>query len=473
MAPAVTAGAPSGYQRLSLWWEAVPVPLPARPALTEDLDVDVCIVGTGFTGLWTAYSLALADPTLRIAVLEREVAGFGASGRNGGWCSALFATSDAALARRHGPEAMRAMRRAMQKTVDAVGASASYEGIDCHFVKGGSIDLVRSEAQRARAQDEVDESRALGFGEDDLRWLGPDETRAVIGATGALGATFTPHCAVVQPALLARGLADAVERHGARMYEHTEVLAIRAGEAGDRPYVLTSGGTVRAEFVVRATEAWTATLPGLERAIVPVYSLMVATEPLSADFWSRAGLDSRATFADHRHMIIYGQRTADDRIAFGGRGAPYHYGSTISPTFDSEPAVHELLRQTLAELFPEVADARFTHAWGGPLGIPRDWHSSVGLDRATGVAWAGGYVGDGVSTTNLAGRTLADLITGVDSPLTRLPWVGHVSPKWEPEPLRWLGVNAGLWTMKLADRSESRHGRPSRVAGAVGRLLGQ
>jgi glycine/D-amino acid oxidase-like deaminating enzyme len=469
----LAGGVTSGYQRLSLWWEAVPAPLPPRPALTEDLDVDVCIVGAGFTGLWTAYALVQADPSLRIAVLEREVAGFGASGRNGGWCSALFATSDAALARQHGLEAMQAMRRAMQETVDIVGASAASEGIDCHFVKGGSIDLVRSDAQRVRAMDEVDESRALGFTEEDVRWLGPDEAREVIGATGVLGATFTPHCAVVQPALLARGLADAVQRHGVSIYEHTEVLAIDAGQAGDPPSVRTRGGTVRAEYVVRATEAWTPTLPGLERAIVPVYSLMVATEPLGADFWAQAGLAGRATFADHRHMIIYGQRTADDRIAFGGRGAPYHYGSTISPRFDSEPAVHELLRQTLAELFPEVADARFTHAWGGPLGIPRDWHSSVGLDRATGLAWAGGYVGDGVSTTNLAGRTLADLITGADTPLTRLPWVGHVSPRWEPEPLRWLGVNAGLWTMKLADRSEARHGRPSRVAGTMGRLLGQ
>ncbi|HTW13495.1 MAG TPA: FAD-dependent oxidoreductase, partial [Nocardioides sp.] len=248
----LAAGAASGYQRLSLWWEAIPVPLPPRPALTEDLDVDVCIVGAGFTGLWTAHSLAVADPTLRIAVLEREVAGFGASGRNGGWCSALFATSDAALARQHGVEAMRSMRRAMQETVDIVGASAASEGIDCQFAKGGMIDLVRSEAQRQRAMDEVDESRALGFGEDDLRWLGADEARQVTGAAGVLGATFTPHCAVVQPALLARGLADAVERHGVRIYEHTEVLSLRAGQAGDRPAVATRGGTVRAQYVVRA-----------------------------------------------------------------------------------------------------------------------------------------------------------------------------------------------------------------------------
>ena len=466
----------------------MPVPLPARPALTQDLQVDVCIVGAGFTGLWTAHSLALADPTLRIAVVEREVAGFGASGRNGGWCSALFATSDATLARRHGLDAMRAMRRALEETVDVVGASAAGEGIDCQFAKGGSVNLVRSEAQRVRALAEVDEARALGVGEDDLRWLGPEEAHQLIGASGILGATFTPHCAALQPALLARGLADAVERRGVQLFEHTEVLDIRSGSPADRPSagrpsagrssvdrpsVVTRGGTVQADVVVRATEAWTPTLPGLHREIVPVYSLMVATEPLGDSFWASAGLENRATFADHRHMIIYGQRTADGRIAFGGRGAPYHYGSSVRGSFDMEPDVHALLRRTLTELFPELEDARFTHAWGGPLGIPRDWHSSVGFDRSSGLAWAGGYVGDGVTTTNLAGRTLADLITGADTALTGLPWVGHRSPRWEPEPLRWLGVNAGLWTMRLADRSEARRGRPSRVAGTVGRLLGQ
>ncbi len=464
--PTSGSGAGSGYRRLSLWWDAVPAPLPPRPALTRDIDVDVSIVGGGFTGLWTARSLALADPSLRVAVLEREVAGYGASGRNGGWCSALFATSDAALARLYGPDAMRAMRRAMQHTVDEVGSAAAADGIDCHFAKGGSVSLVRSAAQEARARDEVAEARSLGFGEDDLRWLDASETAALVDADGVLGSTYTPHCAALQPALLARGLADAVERRGVAIYEHTEVSDIGPGR------VTAPGGTVRAAVVVRATEGWTATLPGLRRDIVPVYSLMVATEPLSDHFWDSAGLRTRPTFADHRHMIIYGQRTADGRIAFGGRGAPYHYGSAVRPAFDADPTVHALLRRTVTELFPALSEARFTHAWGGPLGIPRDWHSSVGFDRATGLAWAGGYVGDGVATTNLAGRTLADLITGADTDLTRLPWVGHRSPRWEPEPLRWLGVNAGLWTMKLADRSEARRGRPSRMAGVMGRVLG-
>jgi glycine/D-amino acid oxidase-like deaminating enzyme len=441
--------------------------------LVGDLAVDVCIVGAGFTGLWTAHALACADPSLRIAVVEREVAGFGASGRNGGWCSALFATSDAALARLHGIDAMRAMRHAMRATIDMVGATAVAEGIDCHFAKGGTVAAARTNAQRSRALADVDEARALGVTEDDLRWLDGTDAASVVGMDGILGATYTPHCAVLQPALLARGLADAVERRGVAVYEHTEVIDIVPGGPGVSPAVRTTAGVIRAEVVVRAIEAWTPTLPGQRRTLVPVYSLMVATEPLSDDFWAAAGLAGRATFADFRHMIIYGQRTADNRIAFGGRGAPYHFGSTVRPVFDVVPAVHGLLRQTLVDLFPALASARFTHAWGGPLGIPRDWHSSVGFDRRQGIAWAGGYVGDGVTTTNLAGRTLADLITGSQTELTRLPWVNHRSPAWEPEPLRWLGVNAGLWTMKLADRTEERRGRPSRLAARMERLLGQ
>ena len=474
MAPPV--GGPEGgaghYGHLSLWWDAIPDPSP-RPALPGNLAVDVCIVGAGFTGLWTALALSGADPSLRIAVVEKEVAGFGASGRNGGWCSALFATSDAALARLYGIDAMRSMRRAMQATVDAVGAAAHAEGIDCHFAKGGTIDAARTDVQRTRALAEIAEARSFGFGEGDLRWLDRAEAESMIGLEGMLGATFTPHCAAIQPALLARGLADAVERRGVRLYEHTEVIDIIPGGSGRSAVVRTTAGAVAADVVVRALEAWTPTLPGTARTLAPVYSLMVATEPLGDEFWEAAGLRGRATFTDYRHMIIYGQRTADGRIAFGGRGAPYHFGSAVRPSYDTSPSVHRLLRRTLVELFPALRSSRFTHAWGGPLGIPRDWHSSVGLDRSRGIAWAGGYVGDGVATTNLAGRTLADLITGADTELTALPWVNHRSPDWEPEPLRWLGVNAGLLAMKLADHTEGSKARPSRLAAQMERLLGQ
>ncbi|MFC3504529.1 NAD(P)/FAD-dependent oxidoreductase [Micromonospora krabiensis] len=455
------------YQELSYWLSTVDEPLTPRPALPGETDADVVIVGAGYTGLWTAYYLASADPTLRIVVLEREIAGYGASGRNGGWCSALFPTSLTGLARRHGRDAAVAMQRAMRETVREVGRVVAAEGIDCDWASGGTVVLARTDAQLGRARAAVEEARAFGFGPDDLALLDAGEAAARCGAEGVRGGTYTPHCAAVHPAKLVRGLARTVERLGVTIHERTPVREIRPGAA------VTPVGVVRAPVVVRATEGWTAALPGLRRAVVPVYSLMVATEPLPAQTWARIGLADRETFSDHRHVIIYGQRTADGRLAFGGRGAPYHFGSRVRPGYDREPAVFDALRRTLGELFPVLGpDVPLTHRWGGPLGVARDWTASVGLDRTTGLAWAGGYVGDGVSTTNLAGRTLADLIRGVASDLTALPWVGHRSPRWEPEPLRWLAVNAGLRVMLSADAAEARSGRPSRRAAVFGRFLG-
>jgi glycine/D-amino acid oxidase-like deaminating enzyme len=454
------------YRDLSFWHDTVPGSLRPGSPLPGDAEADVAIAGAGYTGLWTAYYLSRAEPGLKIVVCEREIAGFGASGRNGGWCSALFPASLGKLERMAGAGQAAAMYRAMQATVDEVGRVAAAEGIDCHWAKGGIVQLARSGVQLDRAASEVAEARSFGFGEDDLRLLSAAEAREIAGATDITGGTFTPHCAAIHPARLVRGLADAVRRRGVSVFERTPVLALEPGR------LVTRGGVVRARYVIRATEGYTAGLPGHRRAVAPVYSLMIATAPLPAAVWAEIGLASRPTFSDGRHLIIYGQRTADGRLAFGGRGAPYHLGSGVRPSFDRVPAVFAALRRTLAELFPVLGDVEVTHGWGGPIGVPRDWCASVGLDRASGLGWAGGYVGDGVSTTNLAGRTLADLITGTDSEITRLPWVGHRSPPWEPEPLRWLGVNAGLQAMSWADRQEARTGRPSHAAGLMSRFLG-
>ncbi len=398
--------------------------------------MDVAIAGGGFTGLWTAYYLARSDPTLRIAVLEAQYAGFGASGRNGGWCSGLFPVSEAALAKKYGAEAAAAMYRELAGTVDEVGRVAAAEGIDCDFAKGGTIALARTPAQLRRARS----------GSQAGTFLDAAAARSICGATGVLGGVYSPDCAALQPAKLVRGLAAAVRRLGVDLYEQTRVTALAPG------VVTTTRGTVRATHVVRALEGYTAALPGYRRALAPVYSLVVATEPLPASIWDRIGLARRETFTDERHLIIYGQRTADDRLVFGGRGAPYHFGSRVRGSYDRVPAVFEALRRTIGELFeidPPIADR-----WGGPLGIPRDWMPSVGL--AGGVGWAGGYVGDGVAATNLAGRTLTDLITGKDSDLTRLPWAGHRSRRWEPEPVRWLGINTVLQATHLRDAWENR-----------------
>jgi glycine/D-amino acid oxidase-like deaminating enzyme len=451
---------------VSLWWDLLaPPPGPRRP-LDGDLDVDVAIVGGGYTGLWAAYYLTAAVPDLRVAVLEAQVAGFGASGRNGGWCSALFPASIDRIARTSSRVAAVAMQHAMHDTVAEVGRVAAVEGLDVDWAKGGTLRLARTPVQLRRAEEEIAQWRAWGFGAADYELLGAADARERAGATDVLGATYTPHCAAIQPAKLARGLAAVVESRGVRIYEGTRATAIEPG------VVRTPIGDVRAPFVVRATEAFTAGLPGHRRTVLPVYSLMLGTEPLPDDVWAEIGLGRRETFSDGRHLIIYGQRTADGRLAFGGRGAPYHFGSRIEPGFDRVPSVHAGLWQALVGMFPVLDGHRVTHRWGGPLGIPRDWYASCGLDRRSGLAWAGGYVGDGVGTANLAGRTLADLITGTDSELTRLPWVNHRSPRWEVEPLRWLGANGGLAVMGTADGAEARSGRPARRAELFGRLLG-
>ena len=440
----------------------MPGPLEPRPGLGGDLEVDVVIVGAGFTGLWSAYYLHELDPTLRIAILEAEIAGFGASGRNGGWCSALFPISATALARESGRDAAIAQYAAMRASVDEVARVVAAETLDVDLARGGTVVLARSAAQLQRAQHEVTESTEFELG---TTLLDADQARARLAATDVQGATFTPHCSVLHPAKLARGLADVVEQRGTRIFERTPATSIERGR------VVTARGAVRASTVIRATEGYTSMLPGLRRAIAPVYSLMIATEPLPTSTWEQLGLRERETFSDGRHLIIYGQRTADGRLVFGGRGAPYHLGSRVDPGYDQVPSVFEALRRTLVELFPILRDTRITHRWGGPLGIARDWHASVGL--VDGLAWGGGYVGDGVSTTNLAGRTLADLITGTESTLTALPWVNHRSRNWEPEPLRWLGANAGLQAMTWADAAESRNGRPSRLAGVVNQVMGR
>ncbi|HEV7657057.1 MAG TPA: FAD-dependent oxidoreductase [Mycobacteriales bacterium] len=458
----------TSYAGVSLWLDQVGELRP-RPALDGDVEADVAIVGAGYTGLWTAYYLAVADPSLRIVVVEREVAGFGASGRNGGWCSALFAASREAVAAAAGGAAAGHaaavdLQAAMVETVDEVGRIAAAEGIECGYAKGGTLTLATSPAHVERVKAHVADDQ--DWGATDTRWLSAAEVRERVAAAGVLGAAFTPHCARVQPAALVRGLARAASERGVRIYERTAATALSAG------VVETARGRVRAPVVIRATEAYTAELPGERRTVLPIYSLIVATAPLPAAAWDALGWDGAETLTDGRHLLVYAQRTADGRIAFGGRGAPYHARSRTEPAYDRDERVFAELERTMRTVLPGLGDVPVTHRWGGPLAAARDWFPSVGLDPATGLGWGGGYVGDGVATANLAGRTLADLVLRRDTRLTRLPWVGHRSRRWEPEPLRWLGATAVRRLATSADAAEARTGTPARRATLLTRLTG-
>ena len=428
-----------------LWHDTLGFEPPQREPLAVDR-ADVAIVGAGYSGLWTAYYLAVLDPSLDIVVIEREHVGFGASGRNGGWCIGELASGIDALTKAGGADAALRLVREGFAAVDEVERVCTEEGINCDFSKGGTIRLARNEAQMERARAEVDHHHAVGLDEEDLRLLSADEARRHLAASSVLGGFFFAHTAALHPAKLVHGLAAAAERRGVRIAEGTAATKITSG-------VYPS--------VARTTTS----------ARRGPWSVMIATEPLPESWWDSVGLADRQTFADERHLVIYGQRTADGRIAFGGRGAPYGYASRIDAAMEAGSKTHQLVDATLRGLLPQLGDALVTHRWGGVLGVPRDWFPSLQFDRRSGIGSAGGYVGEGVAPANLAGRTLAELIAGVDSPRTELPWVGHESRRWEPEPLRWGGINTALRVMSSADRAEARTGRPARRASLMWKLI--
>jgi len=458
----------------SLWWSSLDEPVMPRAPLRHHLDVDVAIVGGGFTGLWTARELKRRDPSLTIAVLEKSVCGFGASGRNGGWASSFYPLSDDAVIDRHGWDAFEHLRSELQRAVISLGEAIAHDDVDAHFVHGGTMNFARSNIQATRLHEAVDHAHELGATDDDLTWLDASSAASHGVLSDSLGATFSPHCARLHPARLVRGLAEVNERLGVRIFESTTVTRFIKSKGNRLAEAITPHASVHARFIVRATEGFTSTIPGERRSVAPIYSLMIASEPQSKEFWDEVGFSNYETFADDRHLIIYGQRTNDDRIAFGGRGAPYHFGSTVEERFDQSPKIFDLLESTLRELFPSL-EGSITHRWGGPLAMPRDLEPSVLVDYSTGFASAGGYTGDGVVLSYVAANALADLISapGVETPYTRLPFVQRSPKRWEIEPLRWLGINIGLGLAARADRVEERKGKLSRASRLLDRLFNQ
>ncbi|MFC7331284.1 NAD(P)/FAD-dependent oxidoreductase [Marinactinospora rubrisoli] len=457
---------------VSFWFRQTGLP-DRRPALPGSADYDVCVVGAGYTGLWTAYYLKKAQPDLRIALLEREFAGFGASGRNGGWLSAHLAGSRERYAAPHGKGGVIALQRAMMAAVDEVIQVAAAEEIDADIVKGGMRVVATNPAQRARLQEEVRFLQEWGYWPEDIYLLEHDHEPR-LRVDGTVVAAHSPHAARIQPARLVLGLARTVERLGADIFENTPVTEIRPRD-GDQPAAaVTEHGTVRAGHVIVATEAFTASLHGQRARWQPVGSAMIVTEPLSADTWRHIGWEGREVLRDAAHAHVYAQRTADDRIAIGGRGAPYRIRAGSDTNGATQPQAIAELWRALARLFPAASDAPVAHAWSGALGVPRDWCPTVDLDPATGLGWAGGYVDSGVTASNLAGRTLRDLVLDRQSELTRLPWVGRRARGWQPGPLRWIGTQVSQGLLRTADRREAHHvSQTSTLASLAEKLSGR
>ena len=416
---------------------------------------EVVIVGAGYSGLWAAICLKKLQPVGDVVVLDAHEPGFGASGRNGGWCSALFPIDLDSLGRLHGRDQARRMQTAMNETVIDVERFIGDHRIECDWARGGTVTVSTNPAHEGRLHHQA--AMFARHGLDDVTMLDADSMNALLRVEGARGGLYSPHCAALHPLKLLNGLVRVARVLGVKIVSNTRVRSIESGVVH-----LSDGRRVTCDWVVRATEGFTPELQHERRAALPIWSYMVATEPLSDVAWNAIGWETRVTVADGRNMVTYAQRTADGRIAFGGRGIGYPFGSRISPQMDVSPRVHQQIINTMHRMFPATRTAKITHRWGGPLAVPRDWHPSVTIDREQRLVTMGGYSGDGVASSRLAGRTAAALITGSDDEITTLPWVNHQSPKWEPEPFRWIGFNAVSRLPEWADRVEKRTQKPAR-----------
>ena len=450
---------PAKIGDVSFWYADIGLPS-RRPALAGDTKSDICIIGAGYTGLWAAYYLKSANPALNITIVEKEFAGFGASGRNGGWLTGGFAWNHDRYLRDASEQSVRAMVDAMNGTVDEVICVADTCGIDADILRTDEMMVATNPAQLARMQAEVAHRQHWGEA-GRVQAITADQARARVNIPGVLGGMLVSGVARIQPAKLVRGLADTVERMGVTIAEGTCVTAIDPG------HVTTDHGTVHAPIILRCTEGFTATLPGMRRHWLPLNSAQIVTEPLPAPVWEQIGWQGHEILGDFNNAYCYCQRTREGRIAVGARGLPYKFGSRLDANGAPDPETIRNLIAILHQHFPATIPCKIDHAWCGVLAVPRDWCATVGLDPATGIGWAGGYVGVGVSTSNLAGRTLTDLAMGQQTALTDLPWVNRKVRNWEPEPLRWLGVRGMYGLLHLADRAERRGAGPS-ILGKIG-----
>jgi glycine/D-amino acid oxidase-like deaminating enzyme len=433
---------------VSFWYADIGGLPQKRPGLPGDRAADICIIGAGYTGLWTAYYLKKADPGLDIVVVEREFAGFGASGRNGGWLSGAFGWSREKYLRTSSRGAVIDMQRAMAGTVDEVIRVAEAEGIDADIRRADNITVATNAPQLERAREEYQFYLDWEMPAGRIEMLSAEAAAQRIRIANLQGAFVIRDMARVQPAKLVRGLARVVEGLGVSIFEGTSVTSFGKGR------VETDRGTVRAPIVIRATEGFTAGLPGHGRTWLPLNSAQIVTEPVPDSLWQEIGWEGHELLGDAAHAYCYAQRTREGRITMGGRGVPYRFGSKTDVNGRTQQATIDALHAILTRLLPQTRGLRIDHAWCGVLGVPRDWCTTAGFDPSTGIGWAGGYVGLGVSSSNLAGRTLADLVLRRETELTGLPWVNRTVRKWEPEPFRWLGVHSMYQLYRIADRRE-------------------
>jgi glycine/D-amino acid oxidase-like deaminating enzyme len=440
---------------------------PVRPPLAGTVDADVAIVGAGLSGLWAAYHLTEADPSLKVVVLDAHHVGYGASGRNGGWLSQLIAGNRSLYSK--GPGGLQGVADLQQAMVDGIAEVvdiARRNGFDIDASRGGNLVVATTQAGLSRLEARRDADLHYGLPSTSVTRLDPAGVAGHIAIDGATGGLHYPDVTRIDPSKLVLGLAVLLEHRGVVIHERSRVDGILPGR------VEVGAASVVAPRIFIATEGYSGPLLG-GRRIIPVNSSMIATQVLTDAEWDRINWAANECLSDAAHTFIYAQRTADGRIAIGGRGNPYRFRSGTGADGRTADATVDLLLTRLRTYFPSV-EFRCEHAWSGVLGVTRDWCTSVQFDRATGIGHTVGYAGHGVTTAYLASRSLADIAFERPTDAAEWPWVGYSSKSWEPEPIRWVGVHSMYRLFRVADSWEERRGsqRTSLIARFASHLAG-
>ena len=437
---------------LSFWMQSLdmnPYSASSDPALLlPSYQCDVAIIGGGFSGLWLAYYLKLAQPETKIALFEAQHIGYGASGRNGGWLSSNIPSVINNLLKHPSitPAQIQLLQRQVIDTIDVVDDVCQQEQIDCDLHKGGLLFIATNEAQIERLQHYHESELAYGFAEHELNMLSAAESQQHINIPSMVAALHYQHGARIHPAKLALGLRERLLGMGVAIFENTPVRAF------SKNHLDLGKSTVQADKILCCTEGYSDQILH-NRKIIPVNSSIIMTKPLPESFWQRFGWQNNELLGDLAHLYIYAQKTRDKRILFGGRGAPYQYNSVDAGVGQLDGNTTQQLYQRLGELFPDTV-FEIDRAWKGSLGVTRDWNPSVSYSAEQGLGFIYGFGGNGVGPTNLAARTMVDKICGRYTELTALSWNDYQCPTWEPEPFRWVGIQSMYKMLAAADKLE-------------------
>lgn len=417
-----------------------------NPCLSGDVKVDVAIVGGGFTGLSTALHLKKAAPSLNVAILESQVVGFGASGRNGGFNMTLFGVTMGKTVLRFGRAKTREGHHYMERAVDLLKDMVEEYAIDCDYEHPGFLRVATSEAYKKRIMHEVELAHSLGL--TGIEWIDKDAVREQVNSPSYLGAWSEPRCGIVNPAKLAWGEKDVVENLGVKVYENSPVNHIE--RRGSQVLLKTEGGRMLADKVVLATNAWSHLVPQIRWKQVPLWTYIVLTEPLSDKQMASIGWQNRQGLEDARNLIHYYRLTIDNRILMGGRDFNLAYGTGMD--HDLDEGVFDGLEEDLRNTFPQLKTVGFTHRWGGPVSITPDMAPAMGYVGDERMVYSLGCIGHGVSLTHLNGVTAADLVLEKKTDLTDVFFVNRRTIPWPPQPMSTIAAKAVMAGLKIQDR---------------------